>query len=169
MTTVLTSGLTRGARVDGLVRAFEQVERTRMAGVPIMNLKLRVEAVGFEPDEDKDAPGLVGVLISPWFMNLVWLPNDETVPAAPVGATRSRRIGGEALDFIGAEVDDVGRYEACSIWSPMFEFEDQAAARATAKALLELLRKPAVESVAPAQPARRALLFGRSAVAGGPR
>jgi [NiFe] hydrogenase assembly HybE family chaperone len=161
--------LPTAGRVAGLVRAFERVERTRMAGVPIMNLKLRVEAVGFEHDADKDAPGLAGVLITPWFMNVVWLPDDETVPTLPVGATRARRIGCEGLDFIGAEVEDVGRYEACSIWSPMFEFEDQAAARATAQALLELLRKPVPQSVAPAQPARRALLFGRSAVAGGPR
>ncbi|MDE2604347.1 MAG: [NiFe]-hydrogenase assembly chaperone HybE [Burkholderiales bacterium] len=143
-------------RVAALVRAFEEVAATRMAGLPVMHPQLRVEAVGFARDED----GLGGVLITPWFMNLVCLPDGGD--ALAVGAARERRVGGEAFGFIGAEMPGVGRFEACSLCSPMFHFADQDAARATAQAVLDLLRKSGTAAEAPAMPSRRALFLGRA-------
>ncbi|WP_298235021.1 [NiFe]-hydrogenase assembly chaperone HybE [uncultured Azohydromonas sp.] len=165
-------------RVASLVAAFEHIARTRMAGVPLLHAALRTEAVGFQPQADDDGEaGLLGVLVTPWFMNLLWLPGAQAAPLA-LGATRPRRLGGETLSFLGGEEGGC-RFEACSLFSPMFEFADQHAARAVALAALGHLRQPqaaaavtaapvvkaapAPASAAPGVPTRRGLLFGRRA------
>jgi [NiFe] hydrogenase assembly HybE family chaperone len=160
------------ARALRLVAAFEHVARTRMAGVPVLNPALVVEAVGFEPQTDAaGACGVLGVLVAPWFMNLIWLPADAADASHRVGETRLHELGGERFEFIGAHEPRVGAYALCSLFSPMFEFVDQAAARATAQAVLASLRAdpaPLAVSSAPAPgaaPARRSFLFGRSATA----
>lgn len=149
-------------RVAALEALFRHVERTRMAGVPVLNRALQVEAVGFEPVavEPGEAPAAVGVLLTPWFMNLVWLPLQPKAAADRVGQARAREVGGTNFDFIGGYEPGLGAYEACSLASPMFEFADQAQARATAWAVLAELR-PAAPKVSNA---RRGFLFGRSAV-----
>ncbi len=143
------------ARVAALEARFATIAATRMAGVPLLNERLAVAAVGFEPVED----GAVGVLLTPWFMNLLWLPGEQADTAAP-GASRRRAVGNENFEFIGAREAGIGPYEACSLFSPMFEFEDQAAALATAREVLAQLRRPPEP---PPQASRRALLFGRPA------
>lgn len=155
------------ARVAPLVEAFEHIARTRMAGVPVLNAALAVEAVGFAVQADAaQERGVLGVLVTPWFMNLIWLPGDGTDAAHGVGETRLRVLGGERLEFIGAHEPSVGAYGLCSLFSPMFEFADQTAARATARAVLDRLRAAPVAVTAPeAAPPRRSFLFGRSAVA----
>ncbi|MDZ5461390.1 [NiFe]-hydrogenase assembly chaperone HybE, partial [Azohydromonas lata] len=137
-------------RVEMLVGAFEHIARTRMAGVPVLHAGLKTEALGFAPQCcDEGLPGVLGVLVTPWFMNLLWLPPDDA-PALALGASRLRRLGGETLSFLGAE--EAGcRFEACSLFSPMFEFQDQDAARAVALAALQALRgAPVKADVAPA-------------------
>jgi [NiFe] hydrogenase assembly HybE family chaperone len=152
------STATLPARVSALEALFRDIAATRMDGVPVLNERLAVQAVGFEAVGE----AACGVLVTPWFMNLVWLPAPADSPLAP-GASRARAIGPERFDFIGAHEQGFGGYEACSLFSPMFEFEDQAAAVATATEVLAILRAPPPETV-PA-PARRALLFGRGAAA----
>ncbi len=149
---------TLAARVAALEARFAMIAATRMAGVPLLNERLAVAAVGFEPVEG-DEGGAVGVLLTPWFMNLLWLPGEEAQAAAP-GASRRRAVGRENFEFIGALEECIGPYEACSLFSPMFEFEDQAAALATAREVLAQLRRPPEP---PPQASRRALLFGRTA------
>lgn len=166
MNAIAAETTTLDARVQALVALFERIAATRMQGVPMLHEALRVAAVGFEPDAGAgDAAGAVGVLVTPWFMNLVWLPLDEP-PAdgvLPVGATRTRVLGAERFDFIGAFEEAIGPFEACSLFSPMDEFADQAAALATAEAVLSLLRPPPPPEPVPAR--RRFLLgAGRAAV-----
>ncbi|GAB3493821.1 [NiFe]-hydrogenase assembly chaperone HybE [Curvibacter fontanus] len=182
-------------RIDALTALFENVGRTRMAGVPILNPALRVEALGFELCETvvaHSAPvaaptpagalaqasekvSAVGILITPWFMNLVWLPLERIDQPGTAGSSRSHRVGVKNFDFIASYEPTFGSYEACSLFSPMFEFTDHAAACATAQAVLAELRQPpapapvtaapAKEAVAQAKPsdlaARRTFLFGR--------
>lgn len=185
-------------RVRELEALFERIAATRMQGVPILHPGLAVKAVGFRPTPD--AAAAIGVLVTPWFMNLVWLPLARAVaPAAaaeaapastvagvaaggatsaaeptatPVGATRTRLVGHERFDFIGAHEPGFGPYEACSLFSPMADFADQAAALATAEQVMLLLHQPPAAAAVPealpaAQPvaSRRALLFGRAASA----
>ncbi|MFT7774479.1 [NiFe]-hydrogenase assembly chaperone HybE [Roseateles sp.] len=150
------------ARVQALEALFRHIEGTRMAGVPVLNPALRVEAVGFEPVavEPGGAPAAVGVLLTPWFMNLVWLPLQAV--EGGVGQMRAREVGGLGFEFITAHEPGFGAYEACSLASPMFEYASQTQARATAAAVLAELRPVA----APVSNARRGFLFGRSAVEG---
>lgn len=151
-------------RVAALEARFREIAATRMAGVPVQNERLAVQAVGFQA---LPAGGALGVLVTPWFMNLVRLPA-EGEPAPAPGASRTHAVGPERFDFIGAHEAGFGSFEACSLFSPMFEFADHAAAVATAAEVLALLRRPP-EPVpappAPPVPTRRALLFGRGAEA----
>lgn len=142
-------------RPAALEQAFELIERTRMRGLPMLHPALRVEALGFAPLAGADDGATLGILITPWFMNLIVLPRDDA-PALAVGRVRARNIGGERLEFIGAHEASFGAYEMCSLFSPMFAFADHAAARATAVEALKALR--AAET--PAQPGRRAFLTG---------
>jgi [NiFe] hydrogenase assembly HybE family chaperone len=171
------------SRVQTLQQAFTHIALTRMAGVPLLHPRLAVQAVGFEP-EPGDTGLALGVLITPWFMNLMRLPfTAEAAQALPApGEHAAITLAGHSLEFIGAHEDRVGRYALCSLFSPMAEFADQAAAVATAREVLALLRPtapltpvveipaaqaavvaspaPAVRDTAP--PARRGFLLGRS-------
>lgn len=152
------------ARVQRLAVAFREIAATRMAGVALCNPRLQVAAVGFRTapataaGSDVGGGAMLGVLVTPWFMNLVWLTGAGEAPLA-VGATRVRTVGAVALPFIGAHEAAVGAYEACSLYSPMEAFADQAAAIATARAVMDELGRPA-PLAAPQQPSRRAFLTG---------
>jgi [NiFe] hydrogenase assembly HybE family chaperone len=135
----------RPSPAAALVRAFEDIRRRRMHGVPILNDALEVEAVGFRPWHEH----WLGIMITPWFMNVVLMPR---VRAAwqPIGEreTRHHVFPGGVFEFIGACEPTLGDYQACSLFSPMFEFTDQAEARATALAALDALFDPASRDVA---------------------
>jgi len=161
-------------RVADLVALFSTIARTRMADVPVLNAALRVEALGFERSSSGDdaVDAGIGILITPWFMNLVHLPALRDDAVASVGRTERHALGGAVFDFIGAHEPAVGAFSACSLFSPMFEFADQAAARATALAVLGRLRTAPESTAIVATPSpqgeplpvRRSFLFGRSAV-----
>ena len=183
-------------RTDALVAVFDQVGQTRMQGVPILNPALQVAAVGFEASnrpvalditaqvainniankthggealQEAAVPGAVGILITPWFMNLVWFTLVRVDEPERAGSSRLHVVGSECFDFIAGYEASFGSYEACSLFSPMFEFPDQATAMATAHTVLDALRYPPAPPPAPvASPAshgagRRAFLFGSRA------
>jgi len=122
--------------------AFRRIERERMAGVPILNPALRVEAVGIRPFDGD----WLSVLVTPWFMNAVILPGDGSAAAwaaAMPGGTIRRTFPAGTFDFLVGEEDGLGRFAMCSLFSPMDEFADAATAAATALAALEALLAPA--------------------------
>ncbi len=144
------------SRVQALQQAFERIARTRMAGLPLVNPRLAVACVGF--CAEGDGAFALGVLVTPWCMNLVRLPlRDDDARPLRLGVVGAREVGGRCFDFIGAHEDGIGGFEAASLFSPMFEFVDQSAAVATAEEALKELRGRA----APERPARRGFLFGR--------
>jgi [NiFe] hydrogenase assembly HybE family chaperone len=165
------------AWVRALESVYDEIARTRMAGLPVMNPALRVQALGFGAP---GADGIWGVLITPWFMNLVWRAGEAPpVPTVEqtrgvldlaVGHSRERKLGSQPLAFIGAWDERLGTFECCSLISPMFQFADQAAAVAVAQAVLvELRTVPSSQAVQPqaasaddAVASRRRFLFGRS-------
>lgn len=57
-----------------LETVFNGVLETRMRGVPVINPALSVQAVGFNPFNGD----WLGVLITPWFMNLLLLPGPDS-------------------------------------------------------------------------------------------
>ncbi|MGR9015008.1 MAG: [NiFe]-hydrogenase assembly chaperone HybE, partial [Gammaproteobacteria bacterium] len=57
-----------------LETTFNEILAQRMRGLPIINDALSVQAVGF----DRFNEDWLGVLISPWFMNLLLLPGSDS-------------------------------------------------------------------------------------------
>lgn len=121
---------------------FHRIQTERMDGVPILNRALVVEALGFERFMD----ARLGVLITPWFMNLVRVsPAGTALP----GETQARHLPCGVLPFTGAREDDLGAFESCSLFSPMFEFSAQEEARVVAEeVLLEIRRSDAGKATA---------------------
>lgn len=166
--TVLPTPALLHQRVQTLVSHFGRVQRERMAGIPLLNAALQVEAVGFEwaaaPDEDH-VPVAEGVLITPWFMSLLRLPALALPAGHHVSRSAVRPFGSEHFDFIGAHDGAVGFHETCALFSPMFGFSNQAHARETAQAALDLTRPRSgsgdLLSAKATHPARRAFLLGR--------
>lgn len=173
-------------RVVLLETHFERVAQSRMKGLPVLHPALRVQAVGFAveaPAAGRSGQGgslpncAVGVLITPWFMNLLRLPLPSLAPLQAVqagwlalGHSGKREVGAHSFEFLGhcegdAALGDLGVFEACSLFSPMFGFVDHDAAVATAQAVLQQLRVGDEHRVT--APARRGFLFGRSAAAQG--
>lgn len=118
----------------GIERVFERIQYERMQGIPVINPALHVEAVGFHAWGEH----CLGVLITPWFMNLVLIPGEGgDWQEYSVGEKISHRFPSGVYEFIVGDEVDLGRYQSCSLFSPMFEFQDQEAATATANAVLE--------------------------------
>ncbi len=155
-----------GARLAAIYEAI--VERS-MRELPIYNAALRVEAIGFRAHGDR----VVGVLATPWFMNLVVTsrPGGADLPPSTAGASVTHGFPGGDFDCVVGEIDGFGRLDSASLFSPMFRFDDPEVVRAVGEAVIEeVFRAPveaevatAREAPAPAPPAldRRALLFGR--------
>jgi [NiFe] hydrogenase assembly HybE family chaperone len=147
--------------VQRLASVYEDVARTRMAGLPVVHPKLVVEVLGFRPWVDATA-GVLGVLVTPWCLNLVWRADDASCWA--VGVSSALQIGAETLPFVGHHDPQLGAYACCSLVSPMFQFADQAAAHATAVAAMAALTAPApappMASTPPVQADRRRFLLG---------
>ncbi|MFD2113108.1 [NiFe]-hydrogenase assembly chaperone HybE [Thiorhodococcus fuscus] len=136
--------------------AFRRIHDTRMRGLPILNPALSVQVVGAR----LYAGDWFGVLITPWCMNLVWVPGaDSSVRPGGRGSKQEVALPGGRCEFIASEEEHVGAFAACSIFSPMEGFPDQATAVATAEAVLDgLFSEP---SPAPAAGiSRRELLRG---------
>lgn len=150
--------MTAGARVAALVAAYRGAEAT-MRELPIFNPALAVEAWGFAP---LDADRLAGILIAPWFMNLVVLPLCALpVEPARYGEGCSIALPGGARRFRYAGEAGLGAIWTAALHSPMDVFLSQAQARAEARLrLAEAMTPPAPDPEAPARPARRAFLGG---------
>lgn len=118
-----------------LTAAFGEVAQ-RMAGLGFVNPVLAVEAVAFEPWQGH----WLGVLVTPWFMNLVLLPRVRSQwQPLPLRAKRKLHFPAGVFEFIGADDPVVGEHQTCSLFSPMHDFEDQAAARQVARLAREAL------------------------------
>lgn len=134
-----------------------------MRDLPICNPMLDIEAIGFRPYGDY----ALGVVLTPWFMNLtVCAAGAEELPPQPLGDTAHWPLPAGRVGFIVGRLEGFGRVDSCSLFSPMDDFADHAAARAVAIAALDELfesgssdrreddgRKRAMLD-------RRALLFG---------
>lgn len=120
-----------------LETVFRQIEQERMRDVPVLNSALKVQAVGFVHWESD----FLGVLITPWFMNLMLVPDPHVMTETgsalrDPGSKRILQLPSGKYEFIAGEEPGIGPYEVCSLFSPMFEFTDQANTVATAEAVM---------------------------------
>jgi [NiFe] hydrogenase assembly HybE family chaperone len=125
-----------GAKTHALVTDFTEVWHGKMRDVPIVNKLLQVQAVGFQMHDGRP----LGVLLSPWFMNLVQLPAEgEDWSALVPGAKEVISFASGEYEFIHNVREMVGGYKACSLFSPMGEFRTQAQAVDVARAVMVAL------------------------------
>jgi [NiFe] hydrogenase assembly HybE family chaperone len=125
------------ARTKALVADFTEVFHARMRDLPMVNQALHVQAVGFQPHEG----GFLGILIAPWFMNLVFLPGAGH-GAQPAGTREVLSFPSGDYEFMHARREMAGPYLACALFSPMGEFTSQLQAVEVARAVMAELWKP---------------------------
>jgi [NiFe] hydrogenase assembly HybE family chaperone len=144
-------------RVAALAARFAEIDAT-MRDLPLYNRALEVEAWGFAPF---GADGLLGVLITPWFMNLTLLPVDpEPIAANRYGRAESVALPAGPRSFLYNGDPAVGAFRAASLHSPLDQFLSMPQARAEARLrLTEALTPPAPPE--PPALSRRAL-FARA-------
>lgn len=136
-----------------LEATFIDIMQTRMRDVPVLNPALSVQALGFSSYQQN----WLGVLITPWFMNLLLLPESENIwLGQQPGSKFSQAFPYGEFEFTVANEAQLGVYAQCSLFSPMFQFEGQTAAVTAALAALQAL----LTSPAPRIVSRRDLLRG---------
>ena len=140
--------------VTALVRHFETIYRQHMQDLPIVNRCLQVEAVGFQ-NYDGDA---LGVLITPWFMNLVLLPNDAHLSNCSQGSKSIVEFPSGAIEFTGCQDDTLGYFQTALLFRSVGDLPDQEMARNIAGQVMQdlFVRQREKRSIS-----RRALLTGR--------
>jgi [NiFe] hydrogenase assembly HybE family chaperone len=115
---------------------FTEIWNAKMRDVPLVNPTLRVEAVGFRPYEGR----ALGVLVSPWFMNLVLLPAEgEDWSHLTPGEKEVIAFPSGDYEFIHNTREMTGGYKACSLFSPMGDFRTQKQATDVADAVMVAL------------------------------
>lgn len=121
---------------DRLVADFREIWHSKMRDVPLVNKLLQIEAVGFQMVDGRP----LGVLISPWFMNLIQLPSAEEDWSSLIpGAKELISFPSGDYEFIHNTRDLTGGYKACSLFSPMGEFKSQMQAQEVARAVMVAL------------------------------
>jgi [NiFe] hydrogenase assembly HybE family chaperone len=146
--------LRESAALERLVSAYRRAALS-MKGLPIYNPTLAVEGVGFRDFQGRQ----VGVIVTPWFMNLTVLPAAADRETWRKGETTRLAFPSGAYDFVVSEIEDVGPIGTCSLFSPMLDFADHEAARVAAQAAADSLFEP-VEPPATTTVSRRQLLTG---------
>jgi len=133
MTTEVATDRDVEARAAGdVLAAIYHGAARSMADLPVYNAALEVAVVGFHARDDH----ALGVVVTPWFMNLVRLPLDRGGSALRQGTVVTRMMPAGALEFTVGVLDGLGPIESCSLFSPMFAFSDQPAAEQAAEAAL---------------------------------
>jgi len=146
-----------------LEQRFVTIQRERMQDMPMLNPALQVRAVGFRHWQNQ----CLGILITPWFMNLILLPaksvgqphdtaqvnkaqaaetgntdadaNQRPAVTAKVGDSRRLAFPSGSYLFSVAVDEELGSYQTCSLFSPMDEFVDQSTAIEVAEAIIDAL------------------------------
>ena len=121
-----------------MVRQFETIYVEHMHDLPIVNKALQVEAVGFQ----EYCSHQLGVLITPWFMNLILLPRVDTWSDSKQGDTSSIDFPSRRIEFAVSHDKILGTYLSAVAFRDVVEVSDQATARKLALEILNDLMKP---------------------------
>jgi [NiFe] hydrogenase assembly HybE family chaperone len=148
-------------RVTGLIAQLRYVGDAQMRDLPIYNEALEVEAVGFRVRGE----ALVGVVITPWFINAIYLPL-QLVPIewSKIGHKVEHPMPSGPVAFMCGGDVVTGAYDALSLHSPVGAFTSQEIAMREAEAcldrLFELPQTAAKMADSLESPSRRAFLRG---------
>jgi [NiFe] hydrogenase assembly HybE family chaperone len=144
-------------RIADIIERFQQIGKNNVQDLPIYNHKLRVEAVNFQHLNPTE---WVGVLITPWFMDLMIIP-DQSEPwdIHATGKRVARELPAKTYQFIQGGDEVLGSYLTCSLYSPMDAFDYQELAQSAALAALHTALTPP-EPPPPPEYERRNFLRG---------
>lgn len=123
--------------------AFRELHRGKMRDVPFLNHAIQVQAIGFRPYDDPVAGRCtLGVMLTPWFMNLVLIPEEAPDPAPQVGTKSILGFPSGGYEFMWNNREETGPYRACSLFSPVTEFASQLQAVEIGVEVLKALFQP---------------------------
>lgn len=126
----------------------------KVKGLPIYNPTLAVEAIGFREYQGRQA----GVVVTPWFMNLVVIPAAADGASWVAGDTVRLAFPSGEYDFLLQDLHGFGLVGTCALFAAMHEFTDHEAAQTAAASIAAALFQP--EQPAPAPTVSRRQLFG---------
>jgi [NiFe] hydrogenase assembly HybE family chaperone len=121
-----------------MVQQFETIYVEHMRDLPIVNKALQVEAVGFHDYHSHQ----LGVLITPWFMNLILLPGTDDWSDTLQGDTSSIDFPSGRIEFAVSHDKMLGIYLSAVLFRSVAEIADQTTARKLAFDILGDLMKP---------------------------
>jgi len=120
---------------SALVDRYRTISSERMRGLPIVNDRLEVESVGFRDFEGRR----IGILITPWFMNLVLLPGTRDHSEAAQGTTVAWPLPAGSYEFTACCDEELGLYFTAILFRTVVDIPDQLTARAIAEEILQEL------------------------------
>ena len=120
---------------DALLDYYRQGYEKTIRDLPIVNTALDIEAVGFQPLEEH----LLGVLLTPWFMNLFLLPGTERWDDRRQGSACVVELPGGNVEFRVSHEEALGTILSAALFSTVADFPNQEIAREVAKETLRLL------------------------------
>jgi len=106
-----------------------------MRNLPIVNSALEVEAVGFRTFDEHQ----IGVLITPWFMNLVLLLGSDIGSRLRQGSKSTLRLPSGPVEFITSQDEALGPYLTAVLFRSVADFADQDTTRAVALEVMQEL------------------------------
>ena len=106
--------------------------------MPIVNTDLDIEAVGFRPLAEHS----FGILITPWFMNLVLLPGSEEWSEREQGKRIRVVLPHEEIDFNVTHDDAIGTHLTAVLFRTVADFPDQDTAVEIATEIMRTLFDP---------------------------
>lgn len=121
-----------------IAERFRDIHEQRMLGLPFINASLAVETIGFREFQGFD----IGVLITPWFMNLVLLPGSGIGSDIEQGHTVNACFPSGDIEFTAAQDEELGLYFSAVLFSTVADIADQATARDLAFEVMKGLFEP---------------------------
>jgi [NiFe] hydrogenase assembly HybE family chaperone len=163
--------------VDKLVIAYRDSIQPRMRALPMYNPALEMEAVGFELHDGRPC----GVLITPWFMNLILLPGeDDNWSGLAQGKTIKVAFPAGDYPCMVSAPEGIVPHLSLPLYTTVKDFTDQGTACRVASDILQRLHRNTEDPIQAAridtemgtskfqQPlSRRALLLGWLSPGGG--
>ncbi len=143
--------------VERLVARYREAE-PRMRDLPFYNDSLSIEPVGFREWEGHR----LGILITPWFINLILLPGErDDWSAVEQGDQSDWHLPSETVRFTAnRSEDDEDVFLAAPVFTNVIGVPDHEAAKNIAAQVLQsLLAKPGSEEAAPGHAVSRRDLF----------
>ena len=122
--------------VEKLLATYRDKVQPQMCGLPMYNANLQTEAIGFERRDGR----LSGVLLTPWFMNLVLLPNEsDKWLKLPPGKTFEVDFPSGCQRCLLSAPEGIVPHLSLPLFTTVQDFTDQDGARRVAEEVLRQL------------------------------